>query len=189
MENKKTQTSKINVMLNNVKIQFPHLDKPFSLDPSEPAKYSAAITIDADDKENKNKLYDAMVRAGMTCWDEETTKRIIKEKNQVKDGTERFKYNCVYINLKSKFAPQVFDQKRRRLSEDEIAARIHGGATVNVLIQLSALNTQFNKCITKYITAVQLVKESEWKNMGSDNDLSGLFTDVEYDAPNFNDPF
>lgn len=177
MNTKNTKAQSVRFMLKNVKIQFPHLAEAFAFEPGEKPTFSGVFTFANDDRENKRAVWDSALQAATGLWGADYADKLLRNRQPVKSG-EKFGPGLLALKAKTQFPPTVCDQRRQRMAVNEISEYIRGGATVNVVLEAHPYSHAGNEGVGFYLTAVQLVKESDWKAEAANEDLTGLFSDV-----------
>lgn len=179
--------SETKVLLTNVRLSFPALFEPKSINGSEP-KYSASLIISKDDTETLQvieKAIEAAKEKGIAKFGGKIPKNL---KTPLRDGDverdEETYENAYFINANSKNAPEVVDRYKdpatgaiRYLDETEVYA----GCYVNVTVNFYAFSASGNKGIAAGLGNVQKYKDGEplGGRSSAKNDFDGCFEDGE----------
>lgn len=149
------------VKLSNVRLSFPNLFTPKSVNGGAP-KYSASFLLDKVDNEvDLRHLKEAMKEVASDKWPSKIPSGI---KSCLHDGSEKedkdgYGEGVMYINSNSDQAPAVVDGANRLLNE--ASGKPYGGCYVNAVIQLWAQDNQFGKRINAQLLGVQFVKDGD----------------------------
>ena len=121
------------VVTGEVKLNYINIKEPKAINLSSEPKFSTTILIPKESN-TMDKVYEAMYNAtknGLDIWNGKVPENLI---SCLKDGdeTQREEYKgYVYINVTSKYRPQVVDKNLKILSPDELYNGCFGRASIN----------------------------------------------------------
>ena len=148
------------VKLQKVRLSFPALFKPKSVNESEP-KYGASFLLSKkDDAAQIDGLRAACLATAKEQW---PTKIPTGVKYCVHDGAEKdydgYGPTVMYISTSATVRPVVVDEFRAPVTEED--RKIYAGCLVNVVLRLWAQDNQFGKRINAQLQAVQFAAAGE----------------------------
>jgi hypothetical protein len=147
-----------NYTLKQVRLSFPSLFKPKSIQGSEP-KYSASFLIEKDDPQLAG-LRAAIQKTINDKWEKNRPKGI---KICLHNGDEKeydgYTEGIMFLNSSSARRPTVIDRDKSRLTEED--GRPYAGCYVNAIVRLWAQDNQFGKRINAELCGVQFAAEGE----------------------------
>lgn len=154
------------VRLKNVRLSFPQLFTPKSVNGSEP-KYSASFLMD---KATDRKQLDAIEKAIEECkkakWGANLPKGI---KSCLHEGSSKefdgYDETNMFVSTSSSRRPVVVDRDLQPLTSAD--NKPYAGSFVNATIRLWAQDNQFGKRINAEVLAVQFAKDGEAFGGGS----------------------
>jgi hypothetical protein len=145
------------LILENVRLSYPHLFKAKSVMNSDP-KFSAAFILD--------KTRDAkMIARAQEVIKEvlaEAKKRVDTDKMCLKDGAtkeEIYGPDVMFINASNDDRPQVVDRGRHPVTEEDDI--IYGGCFVNAVLNVWFQDNQWGRRVNASLEAVQFVRDGE----------------------------
>jgi hypothetical protein len=154
------QNKTMKVKLLKVRLSFPALFKPKSVNDSEP-KYGASFLLSKkDDAAQIDMLRKACLDIAKEKWPAKIPAGV---KYCVHDGAEKdydgYGPAVMYISTSATLRPVVVDQKRAVVTEED--RKVVAGYYVNAVIRLWAQDNQYGKRINAQLQAVQLAEEGE----------------------------
>lgn len=182
-----------NVRIDNVRLSYVHILKPYSNDPAQAPKYSATILLPKDDKDAMAKLEAAIAEAkeyGKTkCWGGVIPPNVslpIHDGDGIAPGGKDYGPECkgcyVFAASKSSDRPvQVVDRKLMPISS---ATEIYSGIYANVYLSVFPYSRTGKKGIGFGLEAVQKVKDGEAFG-GGVVDAGSVFSAMEDDKPSW----
>lgn len=153
------------VKLNNVRLAFPNLFRPQSVQGSDP-KYSASFLIEPD-ADVIEELEDAMLQVAEAKWGDKAEKILGQLKKQervcLRDGDGKAEYDGfegnMYVAASNAARPLVVDRNREELSQAD--GRPYGGCYVNTSVEIWAQDNDYGKRINASLRGVQFYKDGD----------------------------
>ena len=157
------------ITIKNVRLAFPQLFTPKSVNDSEP-RFSAAFVIEPGSanakalkgacvevakekwKDKAAGIYKELVSKGRVCYREEPLKN---SEGEVYDGFE----DAHVVNASNKARPTVVDRHRSPLTESD--GLPYGGCYVNAILDIWAQDNQFGKRINASLSGVQFYSDGD----------------------------
>lgn len=148
------------VKLQNVRLSFPNLYKPKSVNGSEP-KYSASFILNKkDDAAQIDTLRKACQMVAKEAW---PVKLPAGLKYCVHDGAEKdydgYGPEVMFISTSATIQPPIVDENLAPLTLE--SGKPYAGCSVNVVLRLWAQDNQFGKRINAQLQAVQFAADGE----------------------------
>jgi hypothetical protein len=148
------------VKLEKVRLSFPALFKPKSVNDSEP-KYGASFLLSKkDDAAQIDGLRAACLATAKEQWPAKIPPGV---KYCVHDGAEKdydgYGPAVMYISTSATLRPVVVDEYRTPVTEED--RKVYAGCLVNVVVRLWAQDNQFGKRINAQLQAVQFAAAGE----------------------------
>lgn len=149
------------IMLNNVRISYPHLFEPYGMDGS-PEKYSAAFLIPKTDRKNVEKVK-AAIEAAIEDGKAKKKKGFDKKNlwYPLQDGDDKDDpsyHDHWYINAKSDKKPGVVDQQVVKILDPDA---VYAGCIVNATVNFYPFSTNGNAGVGAGLGNIQFVKDGE----------------------------
>jgi hypothetical protein len=185
----KTATAQdpMKIRLKGVRLSFPALFKPKSVEEGQEPKYSAAFLLDNERDAGQIALIERTIeRCKKEKWLDKIPKGV---KVCLHDGDEKefegYSEDNKFITSSSSRRPVVVDQKLEPLTESD--GKPYAGCYVNCTLRLWAQDNKYGKRINAEIQAVQFFKdgdsfgaapvnaEDEFEEVDGDEDGSDLF--------------
>lgn len=154
------------VRLENVRLSFPQLFEPKSINNSDP-KFSASFLYEPESQAHKA-MKKAMAVVAKEKWGEkaeEVYKQLkAKDRIAVHDAATKSDYagyeeGLLFTNASTSVAPTVVDKDRTRLTV--AAGRPYSGCYVNAVVDVWAQDNQYGKRINASLGGVQFVADGE----------------------------
>lgn len=148
------------IKLDNVRLSFPHLFEPHSMEEGQEKKYGATFILD---NEQHGKLLDhieaAIDRIALDFW-----KKKMHFKSCLRDGNEKAEMDgygdgIMFISAARKTRPAVVDRQVNPVTEED--GIIYAGCYVNATIRLWVQDNKWGKRVNAELRAVQFVKDGE----------------------------
>lgn len=151
------------ITTGKVRLSFPHLFEPHSVDPNEPAKYSVMLLIPKTDSTTVAKLRSAQ-RAALEAGKHRFGGKIPSAwHDTIKDGDEEFdtaeypEYEGMLVmNVSSKTRPGVVDRAVEPILDQ---TAVYSGVYARVQIGAFAYNTRGNKGVSFGLNHVQILED------------------------------
>lgn len=148
------------VKLMNVRLSFPNLFKPKSVNGSEP-KYGAAFILHKqNDATQINGLRAACAAVAKEQWPNKIPAGV---KYCVHDGSEKeydgYGPDVLYISASATIQPPVVDENLNPVAAD--SGKVYAGCSVNAVLRLWAQDNQFGKRVNAQLQAVQFAADGE----------------------------
>lgn len=148
------------IKLTKVRLSFPNLFKPKSVNDSEP-KYNASFLLSKkDDAAQIAALRAACVATAKEQWPAKIPPGV---KYCVHDGSEKeydgYGPSVLYISASSTLRPVVVDENVAPVVAED--GKVYAGCLVNVVLRLWAQDNQFGKRINAQLQAVQFAADGE----------------------------
>lgn len=150
-------------MLENVRLSFPALFKPKSVQGSQP-KYSASLILNK--KENEDQIATLRKAVGtvmMEKWPGDKKKRegvkICVRDGEEKKETDGYGPDVIFLNASSDIKPGVVDRDKTPLEEG--APRPYAGCRVNASIRLWAMDNSFGRRINAQLLGIQFYADDD----------------------------
>lgn len=162
------------VMLLNVRLAFPTLNKPEKFDPSnekQEPRYSATLLVNKDDKAQVAAI-DAAIRAAAAAkWGDNKADaavkgltaglKIAKQDGEMKadkyDGFEG--HWAIAAHSKENAPPRLLDRDKTELPRN--TPKLYAGCYVNASVEFWAQDNQFGKRINAQIRGVQFASDGD----------------------------
>lgn len=141
------------VVLENVRLSFPHLKEPSKSTDDGPLKYRATALMDPDTeigKKNIAKLEAAIKEAAANVWKDKADKvrkNLEKDRQGLRDGDgatngEGDVYSgyegMKFVSATNSRRPKVIDRDKSPIDPDEIPTKLYGGCYVNMIVSIWA---------------------------------------------------
>lgn len=158
------------IRLEGVRLSFPHLFTPHSMEEGKPKEFSAVFLLDNE----KHKTVIAKINALAERVALDKFKKKVKLKHElIRDGNEKpdvdgYGDGVSFITAKCKTRPPVVDQMRNPLVEED--GKPYAGCYVNATINLYAWeHPTGGKGVSAGLRAVQFAKDGESFGAGAVN--------------------
>ena len=173
------------IMLSNVRLAFPQVFKPATVNGEGEPAYSAALLLGADHPQLEA-IRAAQEACGKEKWGDkwaQVKKEITtKDRFALHDGDTKADYDgfagMKFVTTRSKVRPTVVDRDRSPLTAAD--GKPYSGCFCNVIIELWAQDNQYGKRINAKLRAVQFVKDGE-EFGGGGIDINREFTAIADD--------
>lgn len=172
------------IRLEGVRLSFPHLFTPHSMEEGQEKKFSAVFLLD---NEKHASLIAKINKTGERLALDEFTKKIKLTRELVRDGNEKpevdgYGDGVSFISANSKRRPVVVDQQRNPLVEAD--GKPYAGCYVNASVRLWVQNNKWGKSVNAELRGVQFVKDGESFGAGAVN-AEDEFDEVASDDETF----
>lgn len=162
------------LLLTNVRLSFPSLDKSEQYNGQDTGKRAATFLIPADSKQAK-----ALKKLAKSVAEEKFDKPLPKKmKTCIKDGDE-VEYDgyagMTAIKANTSKKPVLLDRDKSAIDPNELYA----GCYVNASLDLYALDNQYGKRLSCQLNGIQFAKDGE--SFGAKNDSFDDFEAVDDD--------
>lgn len=156
------------VKLPSVRLSFPHLFIPHSMEEGQEKKYSATFLL--DEKEHGALINHIDKLIDRLALDE--FKKKVNFKKCLRDGNEKIELEGYgdgkfFISAASKVRRAVVDRDLTPITEED--GKIYAGCYVNATIRLWVQNNQWGKRVNAELRAVQFLKDGESFGAGKVN--------------------
>jgi len=162
------------VMLNNVRLAFPNLFKPTTVNGEGEPAYSASFILPADHPQLPV-IQKAQEEVGRAKWGDKwaAVKKELaaKDRNALHDGDTKSQYDgfegnfFVSSRAKQSARPTVIDRNKSPLTEGD--GRPYAGCYVNASIELWAQDNAYGKRINAQLRGVQFYRDGDSFGGGS----------------------
>lgn len=154
-------TDPTKVRLRNVRLSFPHLFKPHSMEEGQEAKYSAAFLLDPTvNAAEIATLKTAINHVAKMEWKDKIPAGV---KPCLRDGNEKAELDgyegTMFVPSSSKRKPVVVDEHVQDLYEAD--GKPYAGCYVNATVRLWAQDNKFGKRVNAELLAIQFVRDGE----------------------------
>lgn len=153
------------VKLKNVRLAFPNLFTPQSVNGSDP-KFNCVFLIDKKDKSQITAIESAMKDAAVTKWGEKGEATLAKLKKEGRvclkdgDGVEYDGYEgCMSMSASRDSRPMVLDRDKSPLTSAD--GRPYAGCYINGSVEIWAQDNKFGKRINAQLRGVQFFKDGD----------------------------
>ncbi len=149
------------IKLSNVRLSFPQLFVPKSVQEGGEAKYSASFLLD---KKNDAAQIDTVRKAIASVATEKWGAKVPASlKKCLHEGTEKsydgYGEENMFLSTSATIRPTVVDRNRAPLTADD--GRPYAGCMVNVVVRMWAQDNQFGKRINAQLQGVQFAADGE----------------------------
>lgn len=149
------------IRIDNVRLSYPHLDKPWAQDGGKP-KYSGGFLLPKDSHQAAKDLCVKVIED--ICKKEELGK-LGSDRKFIRNGDDTGKdenEGMYVVNAREDNRPACRNQKGGVMTETEVKDKFYGGCWVNVLIRPWAQNSKdYGKRVNAGLVAVQFVRDGE----------------------------
>jgi hypothetical protein len=154
------------VILNNVRLSFPHIFEPSAMGDSGDLRFSASFIFDPSHPA-RQQLEDAIATVAKDKWGEKagaTLKalRMTPDKICLRDGNTKtydgYK-DQLFVSTSNKLRPTVVDRDRTPLVAAD--GRPYAGCYVNASIEIWAMDNHYGKRISATLGGVQFFRDGE----------------------------
>ena len=189
--------SQTKVQLKNVRLSFPKLFKPESMEEGGKLNYSASFLIDPETKDgaaNIKKIKAAIVAACEAKWGVGKIPKLKSDRKALKDGDE-YDYDgyegMQVVVAKDDRPPVLVDRDRSPLNETSCMTehKLYAGCYVNAVINFWTYDNKFGKGCSANLRAVQFSENGEEFSGSEGVNVDDEFDDLEGDAATSNDDF
>jgi hypothetical protein len=156
------------VRINNVRVAFPVLFNPKSVNGEGDPAFSASFILDpVANKADLKVLDEAIVKAAEEKWGPKAATILagLRKSGKVclRDGDEKPEYDGypgnMFVSARSKSRPLVIDRDKTPLVEAD--GRPYGGAFVNAVLDLWAQDNDYGKRVNATLSGVQFVRDGD----------------------------
>ena len=156
------------VTIKNVRLAFPALFQPKTVNGEGEPAFSATLILDpAANKADVDALWHAIAQVAKDKWGakgEATMKSLIQSgKVCLRSGDDKTEYDGfegnMYISARSKSRPLVIDRDKSPLVEAD--GRPYGGCYVNAVVDIWPQDNNFGKRVNATLSGVQFVRDGE----------------------------
>ena len=171
------------IRIDNVRASYPHLDKPWSGEEGQEAKFSVVSLLD---KGTHKVAKDLIVKRINEILKENKTEKIASDKKFIRDGDQMAKPECEnqwVVSARETRRPSVRGSDNEVLTPDEILDTIYAGCYISVLIRPWFQNhAKFGKRVNAGLVAVRFRRDGEPIGEGriTDDDIDD-YMDDDYD--------
>lgn len=171
------------IRIDNVRASYPHLDKPWSGEEGQEAKFSIVSLLD---KGTHKAAKDLIVKRINEILKENKTEKIASDKKFIRDGDQMAKPECEnqwVVSARESRRPSVRGSDNEVLTPDEILDTIYAGCYISVLIRPWFQNhAKFGKRVNAGLVAVRFRRDGEPIGEGriTDDDIDD-YMDDDYD--------
>ena len=171
------------IRIDNVRASYPHLDKPWSGEEGQEAKFSIVSLLD---KGTHKAAKDLIVKRINEILKENKTEKIASDKKFIRDGDQMAKPECEnqwVVSARETRRPSVRGSDNEVLTPDEILDTIYAGCYISVLIRPWFQNrAKFGKRVNAGLVAVRFRRDGEPIGEGriTDDDIDD-YMDDDYD--------
>ena len=171
------------IRIDNVRASYPHLDKPWSGEEGQEAKFSVVSLLD---KGTHKAAKDLIVKRINEILKENKTEKIASDKKFIRDGDQMAKPECEnqwVVSAREARRPSVRGSDNEVLTPDEILDTIYAGCYISVLIRPWFQNhAKFGKRVNAGLVAVRFRRDGEPIGEGriTDDDIDD-YMDGDYD--------
>lgn len=171
------------IRIDNVRASYPHLDKPWSGEEGQEAKFSVVSLLD---KGTHKAAKDLIVKRINEILKENKTEKIASDKKFIRDGDQMAKPECEnqwVVSARESRRPSVRGSDNEVLTPDEILDTIYAGCYISVLIRPWFQNhAKFGKRVNAGLVAVRFRRDGEPIGEGriTDDDIDD-YMDDDYD--------
>lgn len=171
------------IRIDNVRASYPHLDKPWSGEEGQEAKFSIVSLLD---KGTHKAAKDLIVKRIDEILKENKTEKIASDKKFIRDGDQMAKPECEnqwVVSARETRRPSVRGSDNEVLTPDEILDTIYAGCYISVLIRPWFQNhAKFGKRVNAGLVAVRFRRDGEPIGEGriTDDDIDD-YMDDDYD--------
>lgn len=152
--------------LNNVRLAFPQLWEPKTVNGEGEPAFSATFLL-APDHPDVAKLRAAMEQIGKDKWGAKwpTVKKEIeaKDRTALHDGDTKSDYagfaGNLFVSSRSKTRPGTFGADRNPVAEAD--GKLYAGCYVNAVVELWAQDNNFGRRINASLSGVQFLKDGD----------------------------
>ena len=154
------------VILQNVRLAFPHLFEAKAVNEGEDKAFSASFIFDKKHSANKT-VNDAVEAVALDKWEKESDKvlktlrasdKVCLRSGDTKPDYDGFPGN-MFISARNKARPLVLDRDKSQLSAAD--GRPYGGCYVNATVDVWAQSNKYGKRINATLTGVQFLKDGD----------------------------
>ena len=150
------------VVTDVVRLSYPHIWEPASMDGNSEPKYSASIIIPKEDAKTVaaiNAAIDAAIRDGAAKLGTKVNKAALKLPLRDGDLKDDPAYQgCWFINANSKSRPQVVDRAVKPVLDQDM---VYAGCYVRVSLNFYAYNFNGSKGVAAGLGNIQFVRDGE----------------------------
>lgn len=153
------------ILLNNVRLSYPHLFAPEKFEDSQDAKYGCVLIIKKDDPQVAA-LKKAIFEVGTEKWGSKIQpgKWPSNLHWPLKDGDDKADDNpeyagCYFISPTSKQAVVLLDRSKRQLTEAD--DKLYPGAYVNASVTVAPFESPMKKGVSIFLNGVQFYADGE----------------------------
>lgn len=154
--------SKTRIVTGVVRMSYPHVLQPYSMNEGQDAKYSASFIIDKNDTKTVNAInaaIDAAIEEGIGKFNgKKPNKRAIKlplRDGDVEKDDPAYK-NSWFINANSKIKPQIVDKNVDPIFDE---TEIYAGMYVRASLTFYAFSVNGNKGVAVGLGNIQKIKD------------------------------
>lgn len=154
------QTDIAIIKLPNVRLSFPHLFQPHTMEAGKEPKFSATFLMD-NEKHGAllDKIEKVIARLALDKWKKPTKFRTCLRDGNDKAEMEGYGDGISFISASRKTRPSVVDRQLNPLAEADNT--IYAGCYVNASIRLWVQDNQYGKAVNAELRAVQFLKDGE----------------------------
>lgn len=181
------------ILVMNVRLSYPHLDKPYAGPSSDGGKAEPAYSCTGlMDKRTHKEAMQLIRDAGRELMLANKIKDIAADRKFLRDGdlsgkeTDEGMWKVV---AREKNPPILRDEDNRTVERVDAGRKFYGGCYGNVLIRPWLQNNQWGKRLNANLLAVQFTKDGEPFGEGriSDDDVDEVFGGVADDDSGYED--
>lgn len=179
--------SSMKIRLTNVRLAFPALFQPQTVNGEGDPAYSASFILPIDHPQIRE-IKGAIKEVARAKWgakaDQHLTLMEKTDKTALHDGDLKSNYNGfeghLYISARSKTRPTVVDRDRTPLTAGD--GKPYAGCYVNAVVELWAQDNQYGKRINASLGGVQFARDGESFGGGGNPTDAEDFDDLSVDA-------
>lgn len=147
------------IKLTNVRLSFPHLFTPHSMEEGQEKKFSATFLLDNE----KHKALINQIEKQIERMAIDAFKKKVSFKSCLRDGNDKIDLDgyegCMFIPASRKTRPAVVDRDVNPVTEED--GVLYAGCYVNATIRLWVQDNKWGKRVNAELRAVQFVKDGE----------------------------
>jgi hypothetical protein len=176
------------ILFENVRLSFPHLDKPYSgkgggkdSDTNKP-KYGVVGMLPKKTHVEAKELAVEVIKALET----EAKIKVASDKKFIRNGddSDREEYAGHWtVSAREDRPPRLRDRRKNNVPSEKAAEVFYAGCWGNILVRPWVMNNEYGKRINAGLSAVQFAKDDEAFGGGriSDDDVDDVFDASEDD--------
>lgn len=152
------------LIIDNVRLSYPHLDKPSAFDENAEKKYSSQFILDPEDPQNAHTIDIINAQFAKILKQKNKGKKLADEKLCLRDGdtTDRPEVEGKYfLTVSSKTKPLMVKKGLLEKTDNTADAGIYAGCYVNAKVRFWFQDNKYGKRINANLVTVQWCGEGE----------------------------